>query len=290
MRHIFLASIKWGPSLTKFEVVKETKKMLMLGKATAIIGGRQWAKQVHKENDRYFDDPMEAVEYLIVEQAESIGETIVLSLMTPIMGQGGVTTVRSLLALNGKGEVQGTLKRTSKESSGGRISLGGDEGENWFRNWRLCADGRVYAAPYYEGYQVIVLGLDGAVERIVEMEYEHRKRSDEEIAEMEERNANMPVRGGARMQLDINPYSRDIDSFHPRADGELWVLSSKGISDCPEGSIGAFDVFDSRGRYRNRLTLDVDYDARYDDFRIEGDRLFVLKEANAGPGLPAPAP
>lgn len=72
MRHIFLASIKWRPRLTKFEVIKETPKLLKLGEATPIIGGRQWANQVHKENDRYFDDPTEAIEYLIGGQAEVI--------------------------------------------------------------------------------------------------------------------------------------------------------------------------------------------------------------------------
>jgi hypothetical protein len=229
--------------------------------------------------------PEEGSAMVIVEQAASAGDAVILSLMTPIMGEGGMSTVRSLLSLSGDGEVRAVLKKTSEESQGGQLSLGGDEGENWFRDWQLGADGRVYAAPFYEGYKVFVMGLDGAVERVVEMEYAHQKRSKEEIAEMEERNANMPSRGGARMQFDINPYSRDIDSFYTLADGGLWVLSSKGVADCPEGSIGAFDVFDSRGRYQRRLTLDVDYDGRYDDFRIEGDRLFVLKEANAGPGL-----
>ena len=46
--------------------------MLKLGDETEIIGGKMWYSQIHKENDRYFDDPIEAIEYLITQQAETI--------------------------------------------------------------------------------------------------------------------------------------------------------------------------------------------------------------------------
>ncbi len=38
--------------MTKCEVIKETPKLLKIGKVTAVIGGTIWAGQVHKENDR----------------------------------------------------------------------------------------------------------------------------------------------------------------------------------------------------------------------------------------------
>lgn len=75
-RFIFLASTKsrWEsrPKLSKCEVIKETPKMLKLGDETEIIGGKMYYNQIHKENDRYFDDPIEAIEFLLVLQAESI--------------------------------------------------------------------------------------------------------------------------------------------------------------------------------------------------------------------------
>jgi len=58
--------------MTKYEVIKETPKMLKLGEETAIIGGRIWSKQINKEFGRYFDDPIEAVEFLITEQGNAI--------------------------------------------------------------------------------------------------------------------------------------------------------------------------------------------------------------------------
>ena len=71
-RYVFLAVSKWRPRLTKFEVIKETPKTLKLGEATSILGGRIWGSQIHKENDRYFDDPVEAIESLIFAQAKII--------------------------------------------------------------------------------------------------------------------------------------------------------------------------------------------------------------------------
>lgn len=74
-RFIFLVSTKSRvrrPRMSKCEVIKETPKMLKLGDETEIIGGKMFYSQIHKENDRYFDDPVEAIEYLIVAQAEII--------------------------------------------------------------------------------------------------------------------------------------------------------------------------------------------------------------------------
>lgn len=71
-RFVFLANTRWRPRLSKFEVIKETPKLLKLGEATPILGGRIWGNQIHKENDRYFDDPIDAIEFLIVEQGQAI--------------------------------------------------------------------------------------------------------------------------------------------------------------------------------------------------------------------------
>jgi len=71
-RFIFLANVRWGPNLNKLEVIKETPKTFKIGEEISILGSKEWCKRVNKENDRYFDDPIEAVEYLIVEQAKVI--------------------------------------------------------------------------------------------------------------------------------------------------------------------------------------------------------------------------
>jgi len=72
-RFVFFVSSKWGrPRMTKFEVIKETSKLLKLGNETEIFGGSHYLRQIHKENDPYFDDPIEAIESLISNQAKVI--------------------------------------------------------------------------------------------------------------------------------------------------------------------------------------------------------------------------
>jgi len=72
MRHIFIASISHGnPMLSKFEVAKETAKLLKLGKETRILGGGRWLRQINK-TDTYFDNAIDAVVFLITHQCEYI--------------------------------------------------------------------------------------------------------------------------------------------------------------------------------------------------------------------------
>ena len=71
-RFIFLANVKWGPNLNKLEVIKETPKTFKIGEEINILGSKEWKSRILKDTERYFDDPVEAIEYLIVQQAEVI--------------------------------------------------------------------------------------------------------------------------------------------------------------------------------------------------------------------------
>lgn len=68
-----MAGISYGrPWMTKFEVIKETEKMLMIDSGTAIFGNRQYDRRIHKENDNYFDDSIDAVVFLITHQIDYV--------------------------------------------------------------------------------------------------------------------------------------------------------------------------------------------------------------------------
>lgn len=71
-RFIFVANVRWGPSLNKLEVIKETPKTFKIGEEINILGSGAYYRQVNKEKDNYFDDPAEAVEFLLVGQKEAI--------------------------------------------------------------------------------------------------------------------------------------------------------------------------------------------------------------------------
>lgn len=76
MRHIFTARLQFGgPSLSKFVVEKETLKLFKLGSETLILGSKSYASQIHKDDMTCFENPVDAVAYLIAEQSEYIERT-----------------------------------------------------------------------------------------------------------------------------------------------------------------------------------------------------------------------
>jgi len=137
-------------------------------------------------------------------------------------------------------------------------------------------------APRYSRYEIIVLGPDGGTESVISRDYERLERSKEEIEEM--REAMSGGSGGfGNIEVEVAPFARDIVSLLPREDGELWGVSGRGEKDCPESTIGLFDVFDGQGRFAHQLGIRADYDGRYDDYIVSTGRLFVIKEAKSGP-------
>ena len=61
--------------------------------------------------------------------------------------------------------------------------------------------------------------------------------------------------------------------------GELWVLSSRGIYDRPEGTAVVFDVFDSEGDLIRQTALVGDLDPEQDSMYLIGNRLYVVSDA-----------
>jgi hypothetical protein len=71
MMHIFYAEYRYGRAhLTKYEVIKETPKLYKLGNTTKILGFSHWARQLRKDDPQVFDDPIDAVKYMITRVAK----------------------------------------------------------------------------------------------------------------------------------------------------------------------------------------------------------------------------
>ncbi len=210
-------------------------------------------------------------------------DLIFLSYTNPLLTANKIVIQSALVAVDGSGRKLATLKETSREQPPGPIRITQNVEEDFFRNWKIGADGRVYVAPYYQRYQIVALDPEGGPPVVIEREYESLERSETEIQEiLEERKALADRIGGEEVDEEINPFKRDISRIVTRENGELWVLSGRGEAQCPQRAIGIFDVFDPKGRYVRQITLDADFDGKYDDFRIIADRLLVLKEANVG--------
>lgn len=219
----------------------------------------------------------------LFQEVESRGDEIILSYTAPSVSESGAIITRGLVAMDGQGKLTATVKEDTEKQPPGPIRISNERNdEDYFRNWEIGADGRIYVAPFYQKYQVYALDPAGGPTRVIEREYESVKRTAEELKDIQNQQEQMRKRFGVDVSSgEPNPYQRDIARLVTRDNGDLWVLSSEGRRECPEGKLGVFDVFDPEGRYLRRVTVDADYDERYDEFTIAGDRLFVFKEANS---------
>lgn len=229
--------------------------------------------------------------------AQAAGQVVYLCTHTMTLREGQSTTLGRLQSLALDGTARAVFKEQSRDvaTSGGRIALRTDSGDDFSRFWAAGPDGRVYVAPRYDAYEIEVYTPDGTLERVIDVAYDHVERTAAEIAALESRAAGgaWQGQGGRATDLDlgeVNRLRRDIDAIYPRPDGSLWIASSRGDRDRPAGAVGGFDVFDREGRFIDRVAIAADFDPDDDRFVLAGSRLYVLEEAlNAPQSQPSAA-
>jgi len=145
-----------------------------------------------------------------------------------------------------------------------------------FRKWILAEDGRIYVASYREQYRIDVYEADGTLSRVIEREYEHWQRTEEEYAlidgilEAQLRNVPFPV------ERSVSEIDEDINSLMLDKDGQLWVLTGRGFRDPPEGAIVMYDVFDTEGVFVKQVRVPIAGDGTRDGIMFAGDERMVL--------------
>jgi hypothetical protein len=123
---------------------------------------------------------------------------------------------------------------------------------------------------------VQVFNGDGTPDRVIERDFELRKRSDTEKEWRSPTIAIVTSSGEIKNQVIKSETDRTIQGIYPQPNGDLWVLSSRGAFDVADDEIGTFDVFDKEGRFCRQITLKGDGNLDYDGFYFIGDNLFVL--------------
>jgi hypothetical protein len=142
--------------------------------------------------------------------------------------------------------------------------------------WNASEDGRVYTSEDFDAYHINVWNADGTLDRVIEREYTHRQRSEEEIEIFTPR---VMIRRGNQVQspeVKTSETDRDVQQIFPRADGSIWVLSSHGAFDASDGEIAAVDVFDGTGKFTGQIVFKGEGDYLDDGLHIVGDRLYVV--------------
>ncbi len=158
-----------------------------------------------------------------------------------------------------------------------RANLVIDERNNgtWGMVWNASGDGRVFACRSFDDYAIQVWHADGKFDRVIRREFTPRERNAKEVEKMRVR---MTPRGrwARDAKVEISKTDRTVQEIYPRANGDVWVLSSRGGLDAPSGKIGTFDVFNKAGHFVEQVTLSGQGDIAQDGFYFVGDRLFVV--------------
>jgi hypothetical protein len=219
-----------------------------------------------------------------MQHVDANKEAVLIGKVVTAFNEGSVTTKYSLSSYDGDGSEIATLFEHSEKQSGGNISLSMGGGENAFTsNFTLCDDGRVVVFQNPKEYKLEVLDAGGTKKHIIRRDYETVRRSDEELEESRLQAEQMRERFNGNMEMAIEEFADDISDVIARPNGDIWVANSQGNRDCPENSIGIFDVFDTEGHYTKQVRIEADYDPERDQYKLEGDMLFVFKEAQNAP-------
>ena len=145
------------------------------------------------------------------------------------------------------------------------------------RRWTVGVDGRVYACTHYTDYRIQVWNPDGTTNRVIERQYTHQKRTPAEKKIVEDL-MGMFAKQIPNATVKISDLNKDIETVFLRDDGSLWVLTSEGTRDLPEGTAGVFDVFDPEGRFLRRVTIQVPGNPLTDAYYFVGNRLYVVTD------------
>ncbi len=208
--------------------------------------------------------------------AELAGNYIVLATDRFVRRNGGIASVSALIGVDETGNKTATY--FTMEDMRDLASMEFDEKTMRFGAmiWSAGLDGCVYISDDFDAYYIKVLLPDGTIDRVIEREYESRLRSEEE---MELARPRIMIRGGGRTrtpEMKMSKTDRDIQRIFPREDGSLWVLSSRGAFDAPEGAIAAFDVYDRSGKFTRQVTFEGKGNYRKDGFHFVNDRFYVV--------------
>ena len=234
-----------------------------------------------KEGEPVGEHPLPKAEgpqgFIILVGGQFRGDNLVLAAATNSFAEGRFDQSRYLISLSPEGEELAKYHSETRTIEMSNPVLDDKVWDTFDRRWTLGTDGRVYACTSYDDYAIQVWNADGTLDRVIEREYTHRKRTEEEIRIVNELmglfTGQIP---GATVK--VTDMTKDIETIYVREDGSVWVMNSNGMRDNPEGTIGMFDVFDDKGRFVRQVTLNGDGNPQYDGYYFVKDRLYVVTD------------
>jgi len=149
-----------------------------------------------------------------------------------------------------------------------------------FRNrWTSGPDGRVYSGTDLGEYKITVWNPDGKLSHVISREYAPHERTDAQSKRILDIykgfTRQIPI---PNIRYEIEPNWNPIQTINARDDGTLWVQTSRGAWDLPEGEVGRYDIFNKDGKLERQVILKGQGNAQTDGYFIVQDRLFVVTD------------
>jgi hypothetical protein len=146
------------------------------------------------------------------------------------------------------------------------------------RRWDLGPNGKVYAAPHRNQYAIHVYAEDGTLERVIERKYQSRRRTPEETERIEKVIEGQTRQVPFEVKSELEATEPDLTTIRVAEDGAIWVLTSSGAFEQPDGIMATYDIFDPDGTFRKQVAVKCEGDGASDGlFFIRGDRAILVK-------------
>lgn len=207
---------------------------------------------------------------LYVHEGAVVDDNLVLKISEFMQRETSIALKTSFVKIDANGNVVTTFWEQQREQDLAKITFDEKADAEWV--WAAGIDGRFYINNEWDEYSIHVVDAHGTREHVIARDFEHRKRT---ARELESINGDKDA-GRISPDTKVSETSRDVVDILPREDGTLWVLSSRGENDVPDGTIAAFDQFDASGRFTREVTLSGPYRHGKDVFQVVGDYVYVV--------------
>jgi hypothetical protein len=235
-----------------------------------------------KQGDPVGDYPLPQPEdggFQLLVGGAARGGNVVLYMGRTQFNQGEGKWSRSdfLTSVDDKGNQVATYATKSNTINMAAAELDDARWDTIERRWEVGPDGKVYACESYPDYTVNVYNKDGKLDKVITREYKHRARSSDEKEFM----TKMMTHFAQQMpgcKVTINDNCKDIENVYVRDDGSVWVLTSGGAREKPEGALGVFDVYNKDGQFVRNVTLQGTGDPLDDLYVFVKNRFYVVTD------------
>jgi hypothetical protein len=219
--------------------------------------------------------------FQIVIAAAPAGDNLAIVQMANQQLDGGFK-MTELLTLSPKSSSESSVLQTKVTTLNLSNPVINEKAWSNIRNgrWAAFGDGRTAAAAGFDGYEINMYAADGSLDRVIHREYPaHTRTKDEKdfVLDVFERSTaqQIPL---PNKKFEISETHAPVGSMRSRADGSLWVQSSRGQFGISDGTLGVYDVFDAKGRFAQQIAVIADADPINDLVAFVGDYLLVITD------------